>query len=72
MSKKMIFLLIFIFILGVMNSAGEIVLQNGYNGYEGCTDTHLRSEGDGENMPFCYIHINYHSDTHLMTANSFN
>ena len=34
MSKKMIFLLIFIFILGVMNSAGEIVLQNGYNGYE--------------------------------------
>ncbi len=69
MDHKILLSFLCIFSLGELIIANEIVLQNGYNGYEGCTDTYFRSEGDGVDMNFNYIHINYHSDTHLMTAN---
>ncbi len=69
MLQKTLFLLIAVLMLWGMNFADEIVLQNGHEGYEGCTDTHLRSEGDGVNMDFAYQDINFHSDTYLMTAN---
>ena len=49
--------------------ADEIVLQNGLNGYNGCSDTHLKSLGDGEKFQFVLQDENYHSNLIIETAN---
>ena len=69
MFNKKILALLIVFLFGVMNFAAEIVLQNGLNGYNGCADTHLKSLGDGVNMPFDLQNDNYHSEITIETAN---
>lgn len=69
MLNKKIFSLIAVFLFGVINFADEIVLQNGLNGYNGCSDTHLKSIGDGDRIPFTLQSDNYHSSITIETAN---
>ena len=70
MLNKRIFSLIAVLLFGVMNFADEIVLQNGLNDYNGCSDTHLRSLGDGgDEFPFQLQDENYHSNISIETAN---
>lgn len=68
MFNKTIFSLLAILLLGVMSFA-KVVLQNGLDGYEGCTDTHFRSLGDGDTQAFEYIDLNFHDEITIMTAN---
>ncbi len=69
MLQKTLFTFFVILTFSGMNFSEEIILQNGHEGYDGCTDTHFRSEGDGVNMDFQYQDVNYHSDVVIMTAN---
>ena len=70
MFNKRFFPLIAVFVFGVMNFADEIVLQNGLNDYNGCSDTHLKSIGNGsDSIPFQLQGENYHSIITIETAN---
>lgn len=66
--------LLVILLFGTFSFANEtIVLQNGLNDYNGCSDTFLRSIGNGKpdpyGQPFEYQDENYHSETTIATAN---
>ncbi len=51
----------------------EIVLQNGHNGYNGCTDTYIKINGDGTDLyPFLYFNTNYDTAVTIETANDDN
>ena len=69
MLNKKIFSLLAVFLFGAISFADEIVLQNGLDDYTGCSDTHLRSLGDGDRVPFLLQDENYHSEITIETAN---
>ena len=70
MLNKKIFSLVAVLLFGTMNFADEIVLQNGLNDYNGCSDTHLKSLGNGsEKYPFKLQDENYHTNVIIETAN---
>lgn len=45
------FFLLLVSICFLKVQAGEIILQNGVNGYSGCMDTHLSEPGMGSDGP---------------------
>jgi len=47
--------------------AAEVTLQNGLNGYNGCTDTHLRTQGF--TPPHNFWYDNFANDSLNVTAN---
>lgn len=70
MVSKNVMALLVILLFGTFVFANEtIVLQNGLNDYTGCSDTHLKSLGDGERIPFQLQDENYHSNVIIETAN---
>lgn len=63
--KKILLLVLFTLVLSVL--AGEITLQNGLNGYNGCEDTHLRTQGF--EPPHNFWYDNFKNDSLNVTAN---
>ena len=68
MFNKRTFLLLAVFLFGAINFADEIVLQNGLNDYNGCSDTHIKIIGDGDYLPFYLQNENYHTNIIIETA----
>lgn len=70
MDYKIILSLLCLCFLGDSIFADQIILQNGHNGYTGCTDTYIKIEGDGTELyPFYYYSNNYDTSITVETSN---
>jgi len=67
MSYKKIVSLLTLALLSSSAFAAEVTLQNGLNGYNGCTDAHLRTQGFS--APYQYWYDNFAGDSVNITAN---
>lgn len=57
MINKRIFSFIALLLVSSAIFATEVILQNGNNGYNGCTDTHLRTHGFEPPHSFWYDNL---------------
>ena len=70
MILKKVLIYYFVSIITAFCSATEtLTLQNGLEGYTGCSDTYIKSIGNGIDFPFQFRDSNYVNDTAIITAN---